>query len=60
VTVLDTLTAARAARAAIERLLEINDWPTDRALSLAVDRLVEIEEQATRAIERAAEWRWST
>ena len=57
--VLDTLIAAKQARAAIERLLAVNDWPRDRALSLAVDRLVEIEEQAARAIERAAEWRRS-
>jgi hypothetical protein len=56
VRVLGTLIAAKQARAAIERLLAVNHWPTDRALSLAVDRLVEIEEQAARAIQRAAGW----
>lgn len=56
---LDTLAAAKQARAAIERLLAINDWPKDRALSLAIDRLILIEEQVARAIERVAEWRRS-
>ena len=55
--VLDTLIAAKAARAAIERLLAINDFPSDRALSLAIDRLVVLEEQAAAAVRRAAEWR---
>jgi hypothetical protein len=56
VRVLDTLVAAKQARAALERVLEINSWPQDRALSRAVDRLLELEEQAARAIERVAEW----
>jgi hypothetical protein len=48
--VLDTLTAARQARIAIERLLALNDWPEDRALSLAIDRLLLLEEQAAAAV----------
>jgi hypothetical protein len=52
----DTLLAARQAKAALERLLAINDWPEDRALSLAIDRLVELDAQASAAIKRAAAW----
>jgi hypothetical protein len=54
---LDTLVAARQARAAIERLLEVNDWPDDPALHRAIDQTLIIEEQARAAIERAAAWR---
>jgi hypothetical protein len=54
---LDTLIAARQARASIERLLEVNDWPTDRSLSLAIDRLVLLEAQAAEACRRVDEWR---
>jgi hypothetical protein len=57
VRVLDTLIAARQAKAALERLLEINDWPPDRAISLAIDRLLELEAQASAAVRRASEWR---
>jgi hypothetical protein len=56
---LDTLTAARQARIAIERLLAVNNWPEDRALSLARDRLLLLEEQAAAAVRRAAAWRRS-
>jgi len=56
---LDTLTAARQARIAIERLLAVNDWPEDRALSLAIDRLLILEEQASEAIRRVVAWRRS-
>jgi hypothetical protein len=56
---LDTLVAARQARAAIEHLLAINHWPHDRALSLAIDQLLILEEQATAAVRRVAEWRRS-
>jgi len=56
---LDTLTAARQARAALERLLALNDWPEDRPLSLAIDRLLQLEEQAASAIHRATMWKRS-
>ena len=56
---LDTLVAARQARAAIERLLAVNDWPEDRSLSLAIDRLILLEEQAAAAIHRVSSWRRS-
>ena len=56
---LDTFTAARPARIAIERLLAVNDWPKERALSLAIDRLVILEEQASEAIRRVVAWRRS-
>jgi hypothetical protein len=56
---LDTFTAARQARIAIERLLALNDWPEDRALSLAIDRLLLLEEQAAAAVRRADAWRRS-
>jgi len=37
--------AARDAKAAIERVLALLEWPGDeRALSLALDRLVRLEE----------------
>jgi hypothetical protein len=57
--VLDAFTAARQARNAIERLLAINDWPEDRALSLAVDRLLILEQQASETIRQFAAWRQS-
>ena len=57
--VLDTFTAARQARIAIERLLEVNNWPEDRALSLALDRLLLLEEEASEAIRRVKAWRRS-
>jgi hypothetical protein len=53
VRVLDTLVAAKQARMALERVLVVNDWPEDRALSLAIDRLVMLEEQASAALHRA-------
>jgi len=53
VRVLDTFTAARQARIAIERLLAVNDWPEDRALSSAIDRLLLLEEEASEAVRRA-------
>jgi hypothetical protein len=59
VRILDTYVAARTARAAIERLLEVNLWPQDRALVLAIDRLLLIEQQASRAIQQVAQWRRS-
>jgi hypothetical protein len=54
---LDTLVAARQARAAIERLLEINSWPVDPVLGGAIDRLLILEEQAAAACRRITEWR---
>lgn len=59
---LDVFVAARQARAGLEHLLELEGWPTDPALSLAIDRLVQIEEDAARTVLRAAEARrvlWS-
>jgi hypothetical protein len=56
---LDTLVAARQARAAIERLLSLNAWPADRPLSLAIDRLLELEEQSAAAVHRVAALRRS-
>jgi hypothetical protein len=36
--------ASRKARAAIEEVLDLLGWPRERALSLAMDRLVQLEE----------------
>jgi len=48
--------AARAARGAIENLLATLGWPADeRALSLAIDRCVQIEEDAPPGASKAAE-----
>ena len=54
--VLDTFAAARQARTAIERLLAVNDLPEDRALSLAIDRLLILEQEASEAIQRVVAW----
>jgi hypothetical protein len=42
----DVAAAARKARGAIEDLLALLEWPDERALSLAIDRLLQIEERA--------------
>ena len=49
--------AARQARASLEHLMELERWPTDPAISRAIDRLVQLEENAARTILRAAEAR---
>jgi hypothetical protein len=36
--------AAQAARAAVEEVLDVVGWGEERALSLALDRLLQIEE----------------
>jgi len=46
---------ARLARAALERLLEAEHWPADVALSRAVDRLIQLEEEAASASYRISE-----
>lgn len=43
----DVAAAARRARGALEDLLELLGWSGERALSLAIDRLVQLEEEAS-------------
>ena len=40
----DVAAAAQKARAAIEEVLDLIGWSEERALSLAMDRLVQLEE----------------
>ncbi len=41
----DIRAAAKRARAAIEEVLELLGWSEERALSLALDRLLQLEER---------------
>jgi hypothetical protein len=49
--------AARQARASLEHLMELEQWPIDPAIGRALDRLIEIEESSAQTILRAAEAR---
>jgi len=51
---LDRFIAARHDRALVERLLDLQDWPEDRALSLELDRLVAVEEEAAAQVSGSA------
>lgn len=42
----DVAAAAKLARGAIEDLLDLLGWGEERALSLALDRLVQLEESS--------------
>jgi hypothetical protein len=49
--------AARQARASLEHLMALEHWPTDPAISRAIDRLVQLEEESAHTILRGAEAR---
>jgi hypothetical protein len=51
------LVNVRNARAALERVLADEHWPADRAMSLAIDRLLLLEDEAAALIAKAAEQR---